>query len=188
MRNLFFILIAVFFTMSLSAQTPKKVNMNPALDYDNYIVPGIGYGVFMPRDWDTSGFFHGVTTEFTFYTVTRPAYKGPGYFRIYGRFNLMQGLDNPDTDLFTYSIGTNLSFEREIKRKAMIPFFGIELGGISRTDVGGSFQITPLAGINLVSTRRFNWYLQGGYSYATGGDFGTLSGAFANMGIAVMFW
>ncbi len=188
MKNLLFLFVASILSMNLSAQSPKKVNMNPALDHDNYLVPGIGYGAFMPRDWDEVGFFHGVTTEFTFYTVTRPAYKGPGFFRFYGRFNLMQGLEQPDTDLFMFSLGSNMSFEREIKRKAMIPYFGIELGGINRTDVGGGFQFTPLLGLNLVATQHFNWYLQGGYTYATGDNFSTLSGGFANMGIAVMFW
>jgi len=182
----FMFLTTMFFSMTLLAQRPVKTSMHPSNDFDNFLVPGIGYGAFMTRDGNK--IYHGLNTEFTFYTATRPAYKGPGYFRFYGRFNLMTNLDDNNQNLFVYSLGTNLSFEREIKRKGFIPFFGIEMGGISQSDLGGSFQITPLLGINLLSTEHFNWYLQGGYTYATGRNFDQLSGSFLNTGISILFW
>lgn len=195
MKNLLFIL-ALFVSITAFAQQPVNVNMrpdgiqktNPANDWHSYIVPGIGYGAYMPRDWQSAGIFHGVTTEFTFYSFTRPAYKGPAFFRTYGQFTLMQSLEESSKNLFSYGVGVNFSFEREINRKVMVPYFGLELGGMNRTDVGGAFQFMPMLGLNLVATKNVTWYLQGGYMYAANRNFNTLSGGMASMGICVSFW
>jgi hypothetical protein len=187
MKNVF-LLMALLFSITAFSQKAVKVNMNPVNDWESFMVPGVGYGAYMPRDWQTAGIFHGVTTEFTFYTLNRPAYKGPAYLRTYGQFTLMQSTEGKGTNLFSYGAGICLSFEREIKRKAMVPYFGIEMGGMHRTDAGGAFQFMPTLGINLIATKNVTWYLQGGYMYAANKNFNTLSGGMSNTGILVTFW
>jgi len=208
MKKLILFLFAIMTTCSVFAQReplepvepvePVDINIyEPDIyeptkvqnDWDQRMSPGIGYGVFISRDWETVGVFHGINTELIFFaTSSDNSYNGPGYLRIYGRLNMMQSLENSNNGLFTYALGASMSFERSIKRKFMIPYYGIEIGAMNRTDKDRAFQMTTLAGVNLLAFKHFTWYVQGGYTFAASRDFNSISGSFATSGISVSFW
>ncbi|MCH2044356.1 MAG: hypothetical protein MK212_09425 [Saprospiraceae bacterium] len=185
MKLLHTLIIGILICFSIESQAQRKIKS--VEDWDSFLVPSVGYTGYLPQGSDSIGFFHGVNTEFLFYVMNMPAYKGPSYFKVYGRFNLAQSTNLEKGQMFSYAMGVGLSFEKAIYRKFMIPYFGLELGGMYQRDVGGAFTVYPLLGINFISTRHVTWYLQGGYNYATN-HFDVLSGVAATMGITVQFW
>lgn len=195
MKRLILFCLALISCLSVFAQD-EPVNWEPPVnsepkereEWSRRMSPSIGYGAFLPRDRNGSAVFHGVNTELSFYSTTRYGYDGPGFFRIYTRFSMMKDAENSARGLFTYAMGTNLSFEKGVKRKFLVPYYGIELGGMNRSDLGGAFQITPLLGLNILSFPNFAWNLQGGYTYATSRNFNQMSGVFAASGITISFW
>jgi hypothetical protein len=56
--------------------------------------------------------------------------------------------------LFHYLVGLTTSFEtpRSMDRAFLIPYMGIELGGIYIQDVGHGFLAVPVLGLNIVTT------------------------------------
>ena len=189
MRQIITLFLLFVVVISAHAQRVKreKVNVKPVEEWRSFMVPGIGYSTYIPHAMDTLGVFHGPMTEFVFFTSAAPAYKGPSHFRTYGRLSIMRSSNKEIRQLFAYSIGGNFSFEREVHRKAAIPYFGLEMGGLHQKDVGGTFQITPVLGLHILSTQHITWYAQGGYTYAVS-HFEDLSGAFITMGFNVQFW
>jgi len=55
--------------------------------------------------------------------------------------------------LFHYLIGVTTSFEtpRSMDREFLIPYVGIELGGIYIQDLGNGFLVVPVIGLNIVT-------------------------------------
>ena len=84
------------------------------------------------------------------------------------------------------NLGLNLSFEGNTNRKYLIPYFGLETGGMFQRDYG-TFHVTPVAGTQLVSTRVVQWSVQGGYMYATN-RFDEYSGLTASSTVDILLW
>ncbi|MCP4438166.1 MAG: hypothetical protein GY810_04410 [Aureispira sp.] len=156
-------------------------------EWERYLTLGVGYGIYVPKRMDTLGLFHGVSTEFVFYEAANLAHAGPGRFKIYGRFNWYMSSQKEMGDMFNYAFGANFSFEKAPKRKFLIPFFGLEFGGIHQREGGNAFQIKPYLGVRLYDSRNFSIAIDGGYSYAVP-NFDVLAGVQANLGINVFFW
>ena len=66
--------------------------------------------------------------------------------------------------IFQYLIGFSTSFEtpRSLMRDYLIPFIGIELGGICIEDTGNGFAAIPFLGINLFSYPNITMSLETG--------------------------
>jgi hypothetical protein len=88
--------------------------------------------------------------------------------------------------IFSASLGLNLSFEAKALRKSFIPYFGLEVGGLYKRNFS-TFTFNPLAGIQLVSTRKIIWSVQGGYQYTTH-RFENYSGYIAATTINLLLW
>ncbi len=161
MKNLIYTLAAVLFTTICFGQNEE---------WDDYFMPGAGYKMFVPKNRSDLGTYHGFTTEFVIYARAKGSdskyWSGPGRIKTYGNLSIM-GSDNAVArDIFFVNAGLNLSFESNIKRKFLIPYFGLEMGGLFQRDFS-SMHFTPVAGIQLLSTKRVIWSVQGGYLYTT---------------------
>lgn len=158
-------------------------------EWDDWFMPGVGYKVFMPRNSEDLGVYHGFVTEFVIYARAkgkRSIQSGPSRVKVYTNLNILSS-DQPDAkDLFLANLGLNLSLEGNTDRKYLIPYFGLEAGGMFQRDYG-SLAITPVGGISLVSTHVVQWSVQGGYTYATH-KFDEYSGPSATSTVNILLW
>ncbi len=67
------------------------------------------------------------------------------------------------SQLFIYSLGTTLTFERNPKRSWLLPHYGVEFGGLNQEDIGGAFQSTFFAGMHLWASANLFVNLSAGY-------------------------
>lgn len=157
-------------------------------NFDTYFQPGVGYSFFAPKASDSLGRFSGVVIEYLIWAgVNQNEDRGPSHTRLYAKINLLKSDKANVSDMFMYGGGLNFSFERNPKRSYLIPYFGVELGGISQKIIGSTFQITPLIGAHLIARRNIFVNLHGGYVYPVN-DFERLQGYFAQLGINFALW
>ncbi len=175
-------------TTRTTTRVSKKWQRDDVLDFDIHFQPGVGYSYFAPKASDSLGNFRGLVFEYLIWAgVRQNEDRGPSHTRIYAKINLMQSDKSGVSDMFMYGGGMNFSFERNPKRSYLIPYFGIELGGISQAKVGTTFQMTPLLGAHLIARRNIFVNLHGGYVYPVN-DFDKLQGYFAQLGVNFSFW
>ncbi len=76
-------------------------------------------------------------------------------------------LHSPSSDrmLGIYEGGVTLSFERNPKRRYLIPYFGFTTGGVVSEDLPHSGFIQPVTGLHLYSHPNVSADLQGGYVF-----------------------
>lgn len=188
MKHLILVLfILMFSTPFLFAQEIAE-DKRPT-EWDDYFMPGVGYKVFVPRDTASLGIYHGLLTEFVFYARAKSAaskWGGPARSRTYINLSIMESSKKSIDDIFIFNFGLNLSFESKVKRAYFIPFFGIEMGGMFHKNFG-SFQISPLVGVQFVSTKRILWNMNLGYQYTTK-DFQRKSGPYLSTSINALLW
>ena len=157
-------------------------------EFESWFMPGGGYSIYKPEASDSLGMFSGIAIEFAIYTkVDQNDNPGPSHVRWYTKFNLNSSSKDGVSDLFLYSMGIDLSLEKNPKRNFLIPYFGLEVGGISHKAFGTSINFTPLAGIHLLSTRKLFVNVHGGYLYPVR-NFEYLQGWFAYAGINFALW
>jgi Putative Ig domain len=140
-----------------STQTLRVLPASTASEaeaWNSYLLPGVGYSVYTPRGADGVGSFHGLNLEVLVAAwIHRNDNRGPSLGRVYVNIELMRQTENSGPLLFTYSLGTTLSFERNPRRSFLIPFYGVEVGGIVHRDLGSRFQATPYLGAHLYADR-----------------------------------
>lgn len=138
-------------------------------EWDDYFMPGVGYKVYIPKNEANLGIYHGVQTEFVIYARAKgsASYKGgPARVKTYGDLSIMKSEKSEAKDIFSSTLGLNLSFEGSTDRKAFIPYFGLEMGGMFQRDFS-TFCFSPVAGVQLYSSKKIIWGVQGGYVYTT---------------------
>lgn len=185
MKNLFLIFATSFFALAATAQTSS----NTYDEWDDYFMPGIGYKVYTPKNVSKLGVYQGIAPEFVIYARAKSkgsSYSGPARVKTYGNLCIMKSDNDTARDIFSTSLGLNLSFEGGINRKYMIPYFGLELGGLFQRDFS-SMQFTPVAGIQLVSTKHVIWNAQAGYNY-TVRNFDEYSGMQYSSTVNILLW
>lgn len=136
--------------------------------WNDWFMPGGGYKTYIPKNSDF-GVYHGFNTEFVIYARAKNKcshYGGPARTKFYSSLSIMASTKSESRDIFFSNVGVNLSFEGKLDRNFLIPYFGLEVGGLYQRDYS-SFHFTPLAGIQLFSTKRIIWSAQGGYQYTT---------------------
>lgn len=192
-KFLFCFCLSFLFGAELFAQ-PDYQNQGPKLDkskaFVSYLIPGVGYSFYQPRDHKNLGVFHGVNAEFVIVNQLSEKDKGPANWRLYARMSILNNLDTDkrvDGGLFFYGIGGTFSFEPRLQRNWMIPYFGIELGGINQQQVGGSFQATPTLGFHVFNNSFVTFSLFGGYTFAAR-HYDVLSGWNAAATLNISFW
>jgi len=177
---------AIIFFIFIAVNTIGKTQED---EWDDYFMPGIGYKTYIPKNDTALGVYQGVMTEFVVYARAKGTFSklsGPARIKTYGNLSIMSSSEESANDIFFANLGLNLSFEGSTDRKFVIPYFGLEMGGLFQRDFS-SFQFTPVIGIQLLSSKRIIWNLQGGYQYTTK-RFDEYSGYSISSTINVLLW
>jgi hypothetical protein len=157
----------ILLTLSMFVITAATAQSYNDDEWDDYFMPGIGYKVYTPKNDTKLGVYQGIVTEFVIYARAKgktSSSSGPARVKTYGNLSIMGSDSDSAKDIFSTNLGLNLSFEAHTDRKFFIPYFGLELGGLFQRDFS-SMQFTPVAGIQLVSTKFMIWNVQAGYNY-----------------------
>ena len=122
-------------------------------EWQSFLLPGIGYSIYAPRERDTTGTFQGLTLELLIAAwIHRNENRGPSHGRIYLSAEVLDSTEDAVPVLFSYSLGFSLSLERNPRRSFVIPNYGLDLGQIVHDEYGARFHATPYFGIHLFSS------------------------------------
>lgn len=152
------------------------------------LIPGASYAIYAPVASDKYGTFSGVSIEYLLVSwVARNDNRGPSHGRVYIRFDLLNS-SKPDVPAsFLYTTGLNLSLERNPRRSFLIPFFGIEFGGIYNQKWDNIAHFTPVAGVWLYANQTNTVNASFGYTFP-GTSFGELRGWRGSLGGTFSLW
>lgn len=158
------------------------------VNFETYFMPGIGYTYFQPKAIDSVGTFSGLTVEYLIYAkVEQNNNPGPSHVRWYAKLNILTSDKENINSMFMYTIGLDLSLEKNPKRSFLIPYFGLEFGGLSQKQFGSTVQFTPTLGIHLLSKKNLFINVHGGYIYPIS-NFDMLQGWVAQVAINFALW
>ncbi|MDQ3111173.1 MAG: hypothetical protein M3R17_14875 [Bacteroidota bacterium] len=180
MKKTYAVIIFLFISLFAYSQEDQE--------WDDYFMPGIGYKLYVPKN-TALGTYHGFVTEFVVYARAKgKASRKSGASRIktYGNLSIMSSDNSEAKDIFYSNIGLNLSFEGKTDRKYFIPFFGLEMGGLFQRNFS-TFQFTPVAGLQILSTKSVLWNIHAGYQY-TNKRFDEYSGYSFSSTFNVLLW
>lgn len=168
--------------------THEKPKYKLGDEWASYISPGAGYSIYVPAARDSMGIFAGISTQFIWLSFNNNDNdRAPSCFQLYTRIAILNSNKDSIGGLISYTTGGVFSFEKHVRRAFVVPYFGIELGGLNQRGAGGGFQIAPVLGLQLFSSPYVMLHVQAGYNYTTR-DFDKLSGIQANAGLNFFFW
>jgi hypothetical protein len=119
--------------------------------------------------------------------IHRNANRGPSHGRITVRADLLDSTHDDIGLALIYSVGLDLSIERNPYRRWLIPFFGVDFGGISQRKLGHHFLSSPHLGLYLWTTRNVFVTLSGAYQIVPS-HLDTLGGWRASAGLNLTMW
>jgi len=158
------------------------------LNFESWFMPGLGYTYYRPKASDSTGVFNGIAVNYLIYAKMYQNNKpGPSHVRFYTKLSIVKSDKSEINDLFCYSLGLSFSFEKNPKRAYLVPFFGLEFGGLSQSQWGTTGQFTPTMGLHIISKRNLFINLQGGYVYPIT-NFDILQGLFLEAGVNFALW
>ncbi len=208
MKKIIFISIILLFAISTYSQEVKKDSIfykdkyyysdNPdyekikvdylKINFETWFMPGLGYTFYKPKGDDSTGVFNGIAVNYLiFANMAQNNNPGPSHLRLYTKLSIVKSSKKGINDLFCYSIGLSLSFEKNPKRSYLVPFFGLEFGGLSQSQWGTTGQFTPTLGLHIISKRTLFINIQGGYVYPIT-KFDILQGLFLEFGVNFALW
>jgi len=157
-------------------------------EWNSSFLPGLYYSLWSPSDRRTIGTFQGVGMEIVPYAwIHRNANRGPSHGRITVRADI---LDSSRTGMglaLIYAMGLDLSIERNPYRRWLIPYFGVDAGGLMQKQVGHHFQTSPHLGCYLWTSRNLFVSVSGSYQIVPS-QLDTLSGWRAGVGLNLTLW
>jgi hypothetical protein len=86
-----------------------------------------------------------------------------------------------------YGLGFSLSLERNPQRRWLIPFYGVDLGGLRQDDAPARFHWTPQVGLHVWSSQNVFVNARAGYRLMPG-SLERWSGWYAGLGADVTVW
>lgn len=158
------------------------------LNFETWFMPGLGYTFYRPKATDSIGIFNGIAVNYLIYgKMFQNNNPGPSHVRFYTKLSIVKSTEKDINDLFCYSLGLSFSFEKNPKRGHLVPFFGLEFGGLSQSQWGTTGQFTPTLGLHIISNRNLFVNIQGGYVYPIT-NFDILQGLFLEVGVNFALW
>jgi hypothetical protein len=158
------------------------------INFKTYFMPGVSYTYYQPKAADSIGHFTGFAVEYLIYAkVHQNDNPGPSHVRVYSKLSMLQSNISTINSMFMYTLGLDLSLEKNPKRQFLIPYFGLEFGGISQKQFGTTTQFTPTFGIHILSSKTLFINIHGGYVYPFS-NFETLQGWFGQAGVNFALW
>jgi hypothetical protein len=175
-------------SFSVVSMAQKPMDKDEKLNFETYFMPGGGYSYFMPKGVDSVGNWSGVTIDYLFYAkVEQDDDPGPSHVRWYGKLSIMNSDKEGMKDMFLYSAGVDLSLEKNPTRNFLVPYFGLEFGGVSQKQLGSTVQFTPTVGLHILSHQNLFINVYGGYNYPIK-NFDLLQGWYAQAGLNFALW
>jgi len=170
------------------AEYKKLIKIEERTSFQTYFMPGLGYTYYQPKASDSLGYFSGLAVEYLIYAkVEQNDDPGPSHARFYAKLNLLRSSKQDIKSMFMYTLGLDLSLEKNPKRTYLIPYFGLEFGGLSQKQLGTTVQFTPIAGVHVLSKKNVFINLHGGYMYPLS-NFEMLQGWFGQAGVNFSLW
>ena len=158
------------------------------LDYETYFMPGAGYSYYSFKGTDSIGNFSGVCIDYLFYAQSHQDDDfGPSHVRFYGKLNINTSDKKDMSSMFIYSLGLQMSLEKNPKRYWLIPYFGFEAGGISQKQLGSTFAFYPIAGVHIFALQNFYLNAHAGYCYPIK-NFDLMQGYYAQATFNFALW
>jgi hypothetical protein len=157
-------------------------------EWSTMFLPGIYYSLWSPRAHEALGTMQGVGMEVVPYAwIHRNANRGPSHGRITVRADLLHSNKDGVGLALLYAVGLDLSIERKPYRRWLIPFFGVDGGGVVTANDGHHFQSSPHLGIYLWTSRNVFVSVTGAYQIVPA-RLDTLGGWRASAGLNLTLW
>lgn len=135
-------------------------------EFETYFMPGGGYSFYNFQGSDSIGQFSGFTIDYLLFAKSHQNYDfGPSHVKVYSRLNMNQSSRSGMGSMFVYTAGLQMSIEKNPKRNYLIPYFGMEAGGLSNKILGSTFIFNPIAGVSILATKNVYINVHGGYIY-----------------------
>jgi hypothetical protein len=157
-------------------------------EWESWFLPGVQYVGYFPTKSGEVGNFNGAAFELVIGSwVHQTEARGPSHGRVYVDLALLAS-DRAGADrAFAYTLGLDLSIERNPWRRYLIPIFGLEIGGFHQREAGAFFTTTPFVGAHLFSTRNVFVTATGGYVFP-GRDIERFGGWRVRAGVNAVLW
>lgn len=157
-------------------------------NFSTYFMPGLAFKYYIPNNRDSIGAFRGITIEYIIFAkVEQNDNPGPSHVRIYAKLNILKNTKSNISPLLMYVLGIDLSLEKNPNRTYLIPYFGLEFGGISQKQYVSTVQFTPIVGVHLLSRKNLFINIHAGYMYPLK-NFELLHGSVAQASINFALW
>jgi hypothetical protein len=154
-------------------------------EYETYMMPGGQATLYKPTGVEKPYIGGGFRLDVVRWSHHNGDF-GPGEGSVFFQASLLQSPSSKHT-LGIYEGGMTLSFEKNPKRRFMIPYFGFTTGGMFADDLPKTGFVQPLAGIHLYAHPNVVADLQGGYVFPTD-EVDRLHGFRAQASIRVHAW
>lgn len=154
-------------------------------EYETYLVPGAQAVMYRPAGVEEPYFGGGASISVVRWSHQNDDF-GPAEGNVYVQASLLDSASSSHV-MGIYEAGVTLSFERNPRRRYLIPYFGMTSGGIVANDLRDSGFLQPLLGVHLFSHPNVQADLQGGYVFPTA-DVDRLHGFRAQASLRVHMW
>ena len=143
----------------------KNLTLKVKDEWESKLLPGVYYSMYRPADRTTYGTFHGASIELVpLAWIRRNDNRGPSHGRLTLKADILDSTKSGVPALLFYSAGLDLSIEHNPSRRWLVPFFGVDLGGIVQKQIGHHFQAMPHLGVYAWASRNVFVSILGGYA------------------------
>ncbi len=168
----------------------RRVDIVVEESEESYVVPGVGYSLYLPNNLDRLGAFNGFSIEFVGLSwVHQNEQHGPSHGRVYFDLDvLFAGKTGVDSAFLPYA-GFDLSVERNPGRRFLIPYFGMEGGVLFQAQTGTLGMLVPFAGLDFYARSSVQIGMKAGYLLPfTSEQFEDVRGLRAKLTLDLSFW
>lgn len=165
-----------------------EITLKVQEEWESWLLPGVQYVGYFPAARDRVGSFNGAAFELVVGSwVHQTDARGPSHGRVYVDLALLDSDRAGAERAFAYTLGLDLSIERNPWRRYLIPIFGVEVGGFHQRETGSFFMTTPFVGAHIFSARNVFVTVTGGYVFS-GRDIDELGGWRVRAGVNAVLW
>jgi hypothetical protein len=163
------VIVSVAWPGGTAAQQPEMVVPKPPdPKWETFLMPGAQYSLYLPSAKGIYGTFHGFSFELLLAAwIHQNENRGPSHGRVYINTDLLGSTRDGVGKLLTYTLGVDLSFERNARREFLIPYYGLDVGGLYLASIGHVFTFNPFVGVRAIGTRNVFVNLTAGYLFPT---------------------
>ena len=153
---------------------------------------GAGFSVYRPNGAESEErTWTGVNLEYVLNNwKNNTEHSGPGFGKVIVHTTILTTEEREELTL-KYGFGYRLSWERQVDRDVLIPYYGLDFGGIygpQGTKTHHSFQITPNAGLALYTNEHVSLTATGGYVLPLSESLEAQRGWSATIGLHLYLW